>query len=203
MPQSRIALETGMHSPWVSRLLSELGHEVIVAQARNVRLIGESRKKDDRLDARRLARLVRIDPQLLAARAASQCPSASAFDGDPGASRTGSGADVVHQYGAGTDQVLRRAVARLRSAEHEPGEEAVAFFGIGSVGNAPRLLECLDVEKPQGTQMIGHSAGRQLLHREELGLVFPNMPRAQAIRRAVEVLCESFDQADIALCGSL
>ena len=47
MPHSRIALETGMHSPWVSRLLSELGHEVIVAHARKVRLIGESRKKDD------------------------------------------------------------------------------------------------------------------------------------------------------------
>src|SRR3984893_239696 len=66
MPRSRIALETGMHSPWVSRLLSELGHEVIVAHARNVRLIGESRRKDDRFDARTLARLVRIDPQLLA-----------------------------------------------------------------------------------------------------------------------------------------
>jgi transposase len=65
MPHSRIALETGTHSPWISRLLSELGHEVIVAHARNVRLIGESRKKDDRLDAQTLARLVRIDPQLL------------------------------------------------------------------------------------------------------------------------------------------
>jgi transposase len=65
MPRSRIALETGTHSPWVSRLLSELGHEVIVAHARNVRLIGESRRKDDRLDARTLARLARIDPQLL------------------------------------------------------------------------------------------------------------------------------------------
>jgi transposase len=43
----------------------ELGHEVIVAHARNVRLIGESRRKDDRLDARTLARLARIDPQLL------------------------------------------------------------------------------------------------------------------------------------------
>jgi transposase len=43
--RSRIALETGMHSPWVSRRLSELGHEVIVAHARNVRLIGESRRK--------------------------------------------------------------------------------------------------------------------------------------------------------------
>jgi transposase len=65
MPRSRIALETGMHSPWVSRLLSELGHEVIVAHARQVRLIGESRKKDDRRDAQTLARLARIDPKLL------------------------------------------------------------------------------------------------------------------------------------------
>jgi transposase len=37
MPRSRMALETGMHSPSVSRLLSELGHEVSVARARNVR----------------------------------------------------------------------------------------------------------------------------------------------------------------------
>src|SRR3984885_10381406 len=57
MPRSRIALEIGTHSPWISRLLSELGHEVIVANARKVRLIGESRKKDDRLDAQTLARL--------------------------------------------------------------------------------------------------------------------------------------------------
>ena len=65
LPRCRIALETGMHSPWVSRLLNESGHEVIVAHARNVWLIGESRRKDDRLDAQTLARLARIDPQLL------------------------------------------------------------------------------------------------------------------------------------------
>jgi transposase len=65
MPRSRIALEIGTHSPWISRLLSPLGHEVIVANARKVRLIGESRKKDDRLDAQTLARLARIDPELL------------------------------------------------------------------------------------------------------------------------------------------
>lgn len=65
MPRSRIALETGTHSPWMSRLLTELGHEAIVAQSRDVRLIGESRRKDDRLDAQVLARLARIDPQLL------------------------------------------------------------------------------------------------------------------------------------------
>src|SRR5690242_9527173 len=44
MPASRVALETGTHSPWLSRLLTELGHEAIVAHARNVRLIGESRR---------------------------------------------------------------------------------------------------------------------------------------------------------------
>jgi transposase len=65
MPRSLMALETGTHSPWVSRLLTELGHEVIVAHAQKVRLIAESQRKDDRLDARTLARLARIDPELL------------------------------------------------------------------------------------------------------------------------------------------
>src|SRR6202521_274317 len=61
----RISLETGTHSPWVSRRLTQLGHEVIVAHARNVQLITASSRKDDRLDARTLARLARIDPELL------------------------------------------------------------------------------------------------------------------------------------------
>ena len=65
MPRCRIAMETGTHSPWVSRLLTALGHEVIVAHAQKVRLITKSRRKDDRLDARTLARLTRIDPELL------------------------------------------------------------------------------------------------------------------------------------------
>lgn len=65
MARSRIAMETGTHSPWVSRVLTGLGHEVIVAHAQNVRLIVKSRRKDDRIDARTLARLARIDPELL------------------------------------------------------------------------------------------------------------------------------------------
>lgn len=65
MQQCRVAMETGTHSPWASRLLTALGHEVIVAHAQQVRLIVKSRRKDDRLDARALARLARIDPQLL------------------------------------------------------------------------------------------------------------------------------------------
>ena len=65
IPRSLMALETGTHSPWVSRLLTELGHEVLVAHAQKVELITKSNRKDDRHDARTLARLARIDAELL------------------------------------------------------------------------------------------------------------------------------------------
>jgi len=61
----RTVIEAGAHSPWISRLLEELGHEVIVANTRQVRLIYESDSKNDRVDARTLARLARVDPGLL------------------------------------------------------------------------------------------------------------------------------------------
>lgn len=61
----RIALEVGTHSPWVSRLLEELGHEVIVANPRKLRLITESDTKNDRADAALLARLAYAGPDLL------------------------------------------------------------------------------------------------------------------------------------------
>src|SRR5215475_2620674 len=50
MPASRIALEVGTHSPWTSRHLARLGHEVIVANPRKVRLISQSNRKNDRID---------------------------------------------------------------------------------------------------------------------------------------------------------
>lgn len=61
----RIALETGTHSPWVSRLLEKWGHEVVVANPRKVRLIGHSRRKNDRLDALSLGDLLSVRPRLL------------------------------------------------------------------------------------------------------------------------------------------
>ncbi len=45
VPRSLVAMETGTHSPWVSRLLTELGHEVIVAHAQKVQLITKSNRK--------------------------------------------------------------------------------------------------------------------------------------------------------------
>jgi len=65
MPACRIALEVGTHSPWVSRHLAAMGHEVIVANAHKVKLITQSVKKNDRMDAERLARLARVDSKLL------------------------------------------------------------------------------------------------------------------------------------------
>ena len=60
----RIALEVGTHSPWVSRLLTTLGHHVMIANPRQVALIARSRRKTDRIDAEHLARLLRFDPEL-------------------------------------------------------------------------------------------------------------------------------------------
>ena len=61
----RIAVECGTHSPWVSRILEELGHEVIVANPRRLRLISESDRKNDKADSRTLARLAQAAPDLL------------------------------------------------------------------------------------------------------------------------------------------
>jgi transposase len=64
-PPSRVALEVGTHSPWVSRLLEELGHEVLVADARKLRAIYSNEMKSDSVDAQMLARIARLDPRLL------------------------------------------------------------------------------------------------------------------------------------------
>src|SRR5437016_14123274 len=56
MPRSRIALEIGTHSPWISRLLSELGHEVIVANARKLRLTGGGGRKANGREGQTVAR---------------------------------------------------------------------------------------------------------------------------------------------------
>ncbi len=64
-PRLRIALECGTHSPWMSRLLKQLGHQVIVANARKIPTITGSDSKNDRNDAEQLARMAAFDPQLL------------------------------------------------------------------------------------------------------------------------------------------
>jgi transposase len=52
IPRSLIAMETGTHSPWMSRLLRELGHQVLVAHAQKVQLITKSNRKGNCLARR-------------------------------------------------------------------------------------------------------------------------------------------------------
>jgi transposase len=61
----RVAMEVGTHSRWASHLLTELGHDVLVANARKLRAIYHNPRKGDRADAEILARLARLDPALL------------------------------------------------------------------------------------------------------------------------------------------
>ncbi len=65
MPATRVALEAGTHSPWVARILGECGHEVIVANPRQIPLISQNNQKSDDHDPELLGRLARFDPQLL------------------------------------------------------------------------------------------------------------------------------------------
>ena len=56
----RVALEAGTHSGWVSRLLEEMGHEVLVGNPRRLRVIWDSDRKDDDRDAETLARITAL-----------------------------------------------------------------------------------------------------------------------------------------------
>jgi transposase len=64
-PGSTVALEAGTHSPWISRYLTDLGAQVLVANPRKLHAISRSERKCDRRDAQMLARLARVDPALL------------------------------------------------------------------------------------------------------------------------------------------
>jgi transposase len=63
--QMKIAIEVGPHSSWVNRILHDCGHEVLVANPRKTRLIYSDKRKTDKIDAKKLARLGRVDPELL------------------------------------------------------------------------------------------------------------------------------------------
>ena len=64
-PGALIAMEVGAHSPWISRFLAGLDHEVLVANPRKVRAIFENDRKCDLYDARMLAKIARFDRSLL------------------------------------------------------------------------------------------------------------------------------------------
>jgi transposase len=65
LPRTRIAIEAGAQSRWIAKALGEFGHEVIVANPRQLPLISANISKNDSNDAKLLARLARVDPSLL------------------------------------------------------------------------------------------------------------------------------------------
>ena len=65
VPHARVAMEAGVHSIWISEQLEQLGHEVIVANVRELRAISHSDRKSDDVDAEKLARYARLDPNIL------------------------------------------------------------------------------------------------------------------------------------------
>jgi transposase len=63
--ESTVAIEAGTHSPWISRLLKEIGCTVYVGNPRKLRIIWDSNDKSDLRDARILAMVCRVEPRLL------------------------------------------------------------------------------------------------------------------------------------------
>lgn len=57
----RVALEAGNQSAWLHDLLVELGAEVTVVNPTKLKLIAESRRKTDKIDAKILCELLRLD----------------------------------------------------------------------------------------------------------------------------------------------
>lgn len=65
LPRQRVVMETGTHSRWVAELLELSGHEVIVANARRLKLITENLQKSDKVDARLLSEMGCVAMNLL------------------------------------------------------------------------------------------------------------------------------------------
>src|SRR3954469_14344792 len=65
VPVARIAIEAGTHSIWISEQLAQYGHEVIVANVTELHAIVRNIRKSDQVDAEKLARYARLDPNIL------------------------------------------------------------------------------------------------------------------------------------------
>jgi hypothetical protein len=113
VPRSRIALETGMHSPWVSRLLSELGHEVIVARCAQCAVDRGESKERRSAGCADVGSIGQDRSPVVVSGAASQRESAGGSDRNPGAGRVGAGRNGAGEHGTRTGQELRGAVARV------------------------------------------------------------------------------------------
>jgi hypothetical protein len=109
----RIALEAGAQSAWISRELQRLGHEVIVANARELKWITGSDTKNDPADARKLARLARADVKLLAPIEHRSAEQTGPTGRDSCARCNIAGAHAAHQRRPRPGQGIRCALAQV------------------------------------------------------------------------------------------
>src|SRR5262249_23628276 len=65
LPPARVVMEVGTHSPWMQEISAGEGHEVLVANPRLMEGSKRRKRKSDRIDAHKLARLGRVDPPSL------------------------------------------------------------------------------------------------------------------------------------------
>jgi hypothetical protein len=105
VPQARVAMEAGVHSIWISEQLKELGHEVIVANVRELRAISHSDRKSDEVDAEKST-----------ADCSSDCRAATSLDFDSCTRSHGQAPHGSDQRSSRSDEGLRAPYARLRDS---------------------------------------------------------------------------------------
>ncbi len=139
VPPARVAMEAGTHSIWISEQLQELGHEVIVANVRELRAISHSDRKSDQVDAEKLARYARLDPNILRPIAHRTVAAARGSHSDSCAGPAGATAHCCGERRSRADEVLRLSYARLRHnvlRSAQPRRYA-AWTGTGARSGAP------------------------------------------------------------------
>jgi hypothetical protein len=104
---ARVAMEAGTHSIWVSEQIRELGHEVIVANVRELRAISHSDRKSDKVDAEKIARYARLDPEILRPIRASFVAQQKTLDSDPRSRRLSASPNGCGELGTRSSQALR------------------------------------------------------------------------------------------------
>ena len=130
IPRSRIALETGTHSPWVSRQLTELGHEGIVAHARNVRLISREQPERRSAGCPDASTSGANRSQLAWSGATSQCEGPDPSDGDPGAGGAGQRAYGAGECGPRAHEILRCTASEMRRRTDESRDYQKSQAGV-------------------------------------------------------------------------
>ena len=143
---ARVVIEVGTHSAWVQEIIAGCGHEVLVANPRLMEGSKRRKRKNDRIDANKLARLGRVDPQSLHPMA----PQSGSAPG-PGAAASpgcaGGGTDGADQHYARVGQEPGHAATEVFEPElRAQGRGSNSGTGTGSIAAVGAIsggAECL------------------------------------------------------------